>query len=55
MVSLPEREVDRLVEERDEARRAGDYARADEIRDHLRRHGVVLEDFRHGTLWRADF
>lgn len=55
MVTLPNNEVDKLVAERDEARRDGDYARADAIRDHLKEHGVVLEDFRHGTLWRADF
>ena len=31
-----------------------DYARADEIREELKRQGVVLEDSRDGTQWRRE-
>jgi cysteinyl-tRNA synthetase len=37
-------EVRRLLEEREEARRARDFATADRIRDQLRERGVVVED-----------
>jgi cysteinyl-tRNA synthetase len=37
-------EVQRLLEEREEARRARDFATADRIRDQLRERGVVVED-----------
>ena len=33
-----------LVEERQAARKAKDFARADEIRDELKRKGITLED-----------
>jgi len=45
-------EIERLVAERDEARKAKDFARADEIRDQLGRMGVSLEDTPGGTVWR---
>jgi cysteinyl-tRNA synthetase len=44
-------ELERLVAEREEARQAGDYARADEIRDRLRSSGVELLDSGAGTRW----
>lgn len=40
---IPE-EVSNLVEERQAARKAKDFARADEIRDELKRRGIMLED-----------
>ena len=40
---IPE-EVSNLVEERQAARKAKDFARADEIRDELKRRGITLED-----------
>lgn len=40
---IPE-EVSNLVEERQAARKAKDFARADEIRDELKRKGITLED-----------
>lgn len=46
-------EIDRLVEERDAARAAKDWARADEIRDLLAARGVVLEDSAGGTRWKV--
>jgi cysteinyl-tRNA synthetase len=44
-------EIDVLVRERDEARAARDFARADEIRDELTTRGVKLEDTPSGTVW----
>jgi cysteinyl-tRNA synthetase len=45
-------EIERLIEERDAARKAKDFARSDEIRDALLARGVMLEDTPHGTKWR---
>ncbi len=45
---IPE-EIERLVSEREEARKAKDFARADEIRDILKERGFVLEDRPSGT------
>jgi cysteinyl-tRNA synthetase len=44
-------EVDALVRERDEAREARDFARADAIRDELAARGIRLEDGPRGTVW----
>ncbi len=48
---LPE-ELERLVTEREEARRKGDFAAADRIRSRLLSEGVVLEDTKEGTVWK---
>jgi len=45
-------EVERLIAEREEARRARDFDRADRIRDDLRSRGIALEDSRDGVRWR---
>jgi len=54
--SLPEfltdEEIARSVAERDEARRQGNFARADEIRRNLQTAGVILEDGKLGTRWK---
>ena len=42
--SLPPEEVDRLVLEREKARRDKDYSRADAIRERLKNAGYLLED-----------
>lgn len=47
-------ELDALVREREEARAARDFKRADEIRDQLRERGIVLEDGPDGTHWRFE-
>jgi len=39
-----EDEIDRYIEERNEARKAANYKRADEIREFLKQRGVVLMD-----------
>jgi len=45
-------EIDALVAERDEARRARDFARADALRDTLAERGIELLDGQEGTRWR---
>jgi len=44
--------IDNLVEERNQAKRDKNFARADEIRAQLLEQGIVLEDSREGTKWR---
>jgi len=46
-------EIQNLIEERNAARRAKNFARADEIRDALAARGIELEDTREGTRWKA--
>jgi cysteinyl-tRNA synthetase len=50
--SLGEKEIGRWIAERDEARRKGNFARADEIRQNLQKAGVILEDGKAGTRWK---
>jgi cysteinyl-tRNA synthetase len=45
--------VERLIAEREEARRSRDFATADRIRDELRERGIVLEDSRDGVRWKV--
>jgi len=45
-------EIERLIEERQEARRNRDFARSDEIRDLLVEKGTVLEDTKDGVRWK---
>jgi len=45
-------EVEALIKERQNARKAKDFARADQIRDELLAKGIVLEDTREGVKWR---
>ncbi len=44
--------IEGLIEERLEARKAKDFARADAIRDQLAAEGIILEDGPGGTTWR---
>jgi len=46
------KEIERLVRERDRARKAREFARADEIRDRLAKMGLALEDGPQGTRWK---
>jgi cysteinyl-tRNA synthetase len=48
---LPE-EIERLIEERQTARKNKDYAKADKIRDTLLERGIILEDTREGVKWK---
>ena len=45
--------IEMMIELRNEARKAKDYARADAIRDRLAKLGVILEDGPRGTTWRV--
>ena len=42
-------EIEKLVAERTEAKKAKNFARADEIRDELLKRGIVLKDTREGV------
>lgn len=44
--------VEKLIEERQNARKEKNFARADEIRDELLNMGIILEDTRQGVKWR---
>jgi len=50
--SLTDEAIERQIAERDAARRRSDYARSDQIRDHLLKAGVLLEDTKAGTRWK---
>ncbi len=50
--TLSDEEIEKLIAERDAARRRGDFARADEIRASLLKAGVILEDTKAGTRWK---
>ncbi len=43
--------VDRLIEERNVARKAKNFKESDRIRDELKAMGVVLKDSKDGTTW----
>ena len=45
-------EVERLIAEREAARKSREFARADRIRDDLRQRGIALEDSKDGVRWR---
>ena len=45
-------EVEKLIEERQAARKAKDFAKADEIRDKLAEMGIILKDTREGVQWK---
>ena len=44
-------EIEKLIEERQAARKNKDFARADEIRDQLLEQGIILKDTREGVKW----
>ena len=45
-------DIEALIEERQAARKAKNFARADEIRDMLADKGIILEDTRAGVKWK---
>ena len=44
-------EIEKLIEERQAARKAKDFKKADEIRDTLLAKGIILKDTREGVKW----
>ena len=45
-------EIEQLIQERQDARKAKNFARADEIRDLVLEKGIILEDTREGVKWK---
>ncbi|MDT7690214.1 MAG: cysteinyl-tRNA synthetase [Acidobacteriota bacterium] len=50
--ALLDEDIQRLIDERQEARHRRDFSRADEIRDTLAARGITLEDTRDGVRWK---
>jgi cysteinyl-tRNA synthetase len=50
--AISDEEVEALIRERAEARKARDFARADQIRALLLEKGIILEDTREGVRWK---
>ena len=49
---LLDSDIEALIEERQQARKAKNFKRADEIRDELAAKGIILEDTRAGVKWK---
>ncbi len=49
---LLDSEIEGLIQERQDARKARNFARADEIRNELLEKGIILEDTREGVRWK---
>ena len=49
---LLDEDIEKLIEERQNARKAKDFARADQIRDELLEKGIILKDTREGVQWK---
>ena len=49
---LLDAEVEALIKERNDSRKARNFKRSDEIRDQLLARGIVLEDSPQGTVWK---
>ncbi|OAG26693.1 cysteine--tRNA ligase [Thermodesulfatator autotrophicus] len=48
-------EVEKLIKEREEARKAKDFEKADAIRDDLAKKGIILRDTPWGTFWKVEY
>ena len=49
---LLDEDIEKLIEERNEARKNKDFARADEIRDMLKEQNIILEDTPQGVRFK---
>ena len=50
--TLLDADIEALIEERNEARKSREFARADEIRDQLKEKNIILEDTPQGVRWK---
>lgn len=50
--NVPADEIEKLIAQRNEARKTKDFTRADAIRKELEGNGILLEDTSKGTIWR---
>ncbi len=48
---IDEAEIEALIQKRQDAKKAKDFALADKIRDDLKEKGIILEDTRQGVRW----
>lgn len=51
---LLDKDIDELIQEREQARAEKDFARSDEIRDLLNEKGIILEDTPQGVRWKRE-
>jgi len=51
---FPEKLIAVLIEVRNKGRQRKSFVIADSIRSHLNDVGIILEDYRAGTLWRQE-
>ena len=47
-----DKDIEELIKERQESRKAKNFVRADEIRDELLAKGIILKDTREGVKWK---
>ncbi len=52
--SIDQAIIEKMIEERTAARRAKDWAKADQIRKELGEKNIILEDRSEGTIWKID-
>lgn len=52
--TLDDDRIQALIDERLAARKSRDFLRSDEIREQLKRQGIILEDTPQGTRWRKE-
>ncbi|OWZ84556.1 cysteine--tRNA ligase [Natranaerobius trueperi] len=50
--TLLSEEIEKKIEEREQARKQKDFQKADAIRDELKEQGIILEDTPHGVRWK---
>lgn len=50
--NIEDSKIDRLIEEREDARKNRNFVLADKIRDDLKEQGIVIEDTKQGVRWK---
>ena len=51
---VDEKQIEALIEERLQAKKNKDWAKADAIRNQLKEAGILLEDTPQGTSWKRE-